>query len=120
MEIAALISLLLPVLTAGLQTAGVLPGNYSQLISTSIAPIITLVNTLIGQGTITDKELAALNAVSAEIEALKKANIATFTLNQANEINALEAAIAAAITAYQKSRVITDPSNLTPLQTNLG
>ncbi len=119
MDPVTIIMLLLPVLQAGLQTAGVLPSNYSSLITSSLGALAPLVKQLLGQTTITDKELAVLQAVKAEIDALKASNVATFTLNDANEINALDAAIFDAITAYQSSKVKTDPSNLTPLPTTL-
>jgi hypothetical protein len=119
MEIAALIQLLLPILTTALSATGIIPSNLTTLISTSASTLATLVSQLIsGNKTVTGSALIALQAVQSEIAALKAANVALFTLNEANEINALDSGITDAITAYQASQVKTDPSNLTPLPTS--
>jgi hypothetical protein len=119
MEIAALIQLLLPILTTGLGVAGVIPTNLLGLVGTSGATLATLIAQLVaGKKSVTAESLAALQAVQSEINALKTTG-AVFTLNQANEINALDSGLSDAVTAYQISLVTTDPSNLTPLPTTL-
>lgn len=117
MEISVLIQLLLPILTTGLSAAGVVPSNLLPFISSSASALANLISQLVsGKTTVGSASLAALQAVQAEVAALKAANILV-TLNQANEINALSSGFADAITAYQGSLVKTDPSNLTPLPT---
>lgn len=119
MEIAVLLQILLPVLTTALGATGVIPTNLLPLVGSSASALATFVAGLLsGTKTVNSVSLAALQAVKTEIAALKTANV-LFTLNQANEINALDSAITDAITAYQDSLVKTDPSNLTPLPTNL-
>lgn len=117
MEIAAIIQLLLPIITTGLGVAGVIPSNLTDLVKASAETVATLISQLVlGNKTVTEDVLAGLKAVLSEVDALKTAG-ALFTLNQANEINALDSGITDAITAYQASLVKTDPSNLTPLPT---
>lgn len=119
MEIAAIIQLLLPILTTGLGVAGVIPSNLTGIVGTSASTIATLISQLVsGNKTVTADTMAVLQAVTSEINALK-ASGTLFTLNQANEINALSAGISDAVMAYQASLVTTDPSNLTPLPTTL-
>lgn len=117
MEIAALIQMLLPTLTTALGVAGVIPSNLLPLVGSSATALGTLVSQLLGGNkTVSGVALAALQAVQTEINALKSSGV-LFTLNQANEINALDSGISDAITAYEASLVTTDPSNLTPLPT---
>jgi hypothetical protein len=119
LEIASIIQLLLPIITSGLGVAGVIPPSLTGLVGTSAATVATLISQLVsGNKTVTADALAGLQAVLSEIAALKTAGV-LFTLNQANEINALDSGISDAITAYQDSLVKTDPSNLTPLPTSL-
>lgn len=119
MGIATIIGLLLPILTNALGAEGVIPPNLLGLVGTSGTTLATLIAQLVaGKKNITADELAVLQAVMSEINALK-ASGTLFTLNEANEINALGSGISDAITAYEASLVTTDPSNLTPLPTNL-
>jgi hypothetical protein len=119
LEIAGLITLLLPILTSALGAAGVIPPNLNGLVGTSASTLATLISQLVsGKKTVTAEALVALQAVTSEINALKTSG-AVFTLNEANEINALDSGISDAINAYQASLVTTDPSNLTPLPTTL-
>jgi hypothetical protein len=119
MGIASIITLLLPILTSVLGAEGVIPSNLTGLAASSATTLATLVAQLIaGKKSVTAETQAALQAVLSEIAALK-ASGTLFTLNQANEINALDSGISDAITAYQASLVTTDPSNLTPLPTTL-
>lgn len=107
--------MLLPILTMGLGAAGVIPTNLLPLIGASGTAVGTLIaNLTSGKKTVDSVALAALQAVKSEIDALKTAGV-LFTLNQANEINALDAGMSDAITAYEASLVKTDPSNLTAL-----
>lgn len=117
MGIAGLLQLLLPILTTGL--GSIIPGNLQALVNASAAAIASLVAELLGgKQTASSVSLASLQALQTEINSLKTANI-LLTLNQANEINALDAGITDAITAYEASLATTDPSNLTPLPTAL-
>jgi hypothetical protein len=119
MGIVSIISLLLPILTSALGTEGVIPSNLIGIVGTSATTLATLIAQLVaGKGSVTAESLAALQAVQTEINALKTAG-AVFTLNQANEINALDSGISNAITAYENSLKTDDPSNLTPLPTTL-
>ena len=107
--------MLLPILTMGLGAAGVIPTNLLPLIGASGTAVGTLIaNLTSGKKTVDSVALAALQAVKSEIDALKTAGVLV-TLNQANEINALDAGMSDAITAYEASLVKTDPSNLTAL-----
>lgn len=119
MGIASIISLLLPILTNALGAEGVIPPNLLGLVGTSGTTLATLVAQLVaGKKSVTAEALAALQALQSEINALKTAG-AVFTLNEANEINALDSGLSDAITAYEDSLKETDPSNLTPLPTTL-
>jgi hypothetical protein len=119
LEIAAIIQLLLPIITTGLGVAGVIPPSLTGLVGSSASTLSTLITQLVsGKKTVTADALVALQAVLSEVAALKTAGV-LFTLNEANEINALSSGISDAITAYQASLETTDPSNLTPLPTNL-
>jgi hypothetical protein len=117
--IAALLQLLLPVLTSALGAEGVIPATLLPLVGSSAAAIGTLISQLLsGSTTVTGKALAALQSVQSEISALKSAGVLV-TLNQANEISALDTGISDSIRAYEASLTKTDPSNLTPLPTTL-
>ena len=119
MTIAALLSLLLPVLTSALGSSGVINPNLAELIAKIGSIIPTLITDLIaGRGSVSSEILAVLKAIQGEVDTLKQSNV-LLTLNQANEINALDAAITDAINAYNESLKTTDPSNLTPLPEKL-
>ena len=118
MGILSLISILLPVITNLLGTSGVVSPNLAALITKLAAAIPTLIEAIVSGKGVTVDIVAALQAVQTEVNALKTSTT-LFTLNQANEINALDAAISNAITSYTASTTTDDPSNLTPLPTAL-
>lgn len=119
MNISSILQFLLPLLSSSLTAEGLIPANLQGLVGASAAAIATLVSQLIGGNkTPSAIALAALQAVKTEIDALK-ASGTLFTLNQANEINAVDLGMSDAITAYENSLKVTDPSNLTPLPTEL-
>jgi precorrin isomerase len=116
--IVAIITTLLPILTNLLGTTGIISPTITALISKLAGAIPALVAGLIQGKTVTADILVILQGIQTEVNALKSSN-ALFTLNQANEINALDLAISNAITSYQASTTKTDPSNLTPLPETL-
>ena len=120
MGIATIIGLILPLLSQLLGSEGVISPNLAGLIGKLAGAIPSLVASLIsGKGSVTSEILAILQAIQQEVDALKTSGV-LLTLNQANEINALDAAITDAINAYNESLKTTDPSNLGPLPENLG
>lgn len=114
MGILTIISALLPSLISLLGTTGVIPANLSALIQKLAAAIPALIAGLIAGKTVTADILVSLQAIQAEVNVLKSSNT-LFTLNQANEINALDTGITNAINAYTASTKVDNPSNLTPL-----
>lgn len=118
MSIALILQLLLPTLLNLLGTEGVISPSLSSLVTKLASAIPTLIASLISGSGVTNDILAVLRAVQTEVNALK-ASSTLLTLNQANEINALDKGIADAIAAYQASTVATDPSTLMPLPETL-
>ena len=114
MGILSIITSLLPTLLNLLGTTGVIPSNLTALITSLAASIPVLIGELISGKSATTDVLAVLKAIQSEVNALKASNT-LFTLNQANEINALDAGVVNAINSYQGATVTTDPSTLTPL-----
>lgn len=114
MGIVSLISLLVPILLNLLGTEGVINPSLEALITKLASAIPTLIASLISGKGATADVLAVLQAIQAEVAALKSSNT-LFTLNQANEINALDTGISDAIKAYTNATTKDDPSNLTPL-----
>lgn len=118
MGILTIITALLPILTNLLGTEGVISPNLEALITKLAGAIPTLIASLITGKSATSDVLAVLQAIQTEVNALKSSNT-LFTLNQANEINALDTAITNAITSYTASTTTDNPSNLTPLPETL-
>jgi len=114
MSVFMLVQTMLPLLTNLLGTTGVISPNLSGLIGKLSASVPTLVSALTSGGGVTAEVMAVLQAVQAEIFALK-GNNALLTQNQQNEIATLEKAITDALKAFNAARVTDDPSNLTPL-----
>lgn len=118
MGILSIITGLLPLLVNLLTSDGIISKSLSSLIINLSTAIPALVAGLLNGGGVTNDIIVVLQAIQAEVNALKTSS-AVFTLNQANEINALDTAITAAIKAYNTAKVTDDPSNLTPLPTTL-
>src|SRR5882762_9582929 len=105
MGIAALLQILLPLLTSVLSSEGVIPDSLKNLITSLGMAIPTLITGLIS-GSPSDKILSALQAIQTEVNALKSSGT-LFTLNQANIINAIDNGISDAIVAYENSLKVT-------------
>lgn len=114
MGILAIINLLAPILLNLLGTSGVINPSLSALITKLTSGITTLVAALIGGGGATADVEAVLQAIQVEVNTLKTST-QLFTLNEANEINALDTALSNALAAYTASTKVDDPSDLTPL-----
>lgn len=114
MAIVTLISTLLPILLSLLGTEGIISPSLSGLITQLAAAIPALITGLINGKSATAEIVTVLQAIQSEVNALKTGST-LFTLNQANEINALDSAITNALNAYTASTTTDDPSNLTPL-----
>lgn len=118
MGILTLITTLVPVLLTLLGSEGVISPSLTSLVTKLSAVIASLVADLVNGGTVTSDTLAILKAINTEVDNLKSSG-AVFTLNTGNIINALDLAIADALTAFNNSKLIDDPSNLVPLPENL-
>ncbi len=118
MGILAIVQLLLPVLTGLLSSEGVVAPGLANLITQLASAIPTLVASLISGKGVTSDVIAVLTAIQSEVTTLKNSTT-VMTIAQANLITAFDKAITDALNAYQNSKVTDDPSNLTPLPTNL-
>lgn len=100
-----------------LQSFGVISPAIANLISQLEGVIPGLVAKLTAGGTPTDDELALLQAFQAEIVALQQ----NTTLNPQDLAiaAALNSALTDALAAYQEAVLKDDPSDLTPLPTDL-
>jgi len=97
---------------------GVISSSLSGLITQLASAIPGLVASLLSGKGVTNDIIAILTAIQAEVQTLKKNN-SLLTLNEANEITALDDALSDALTAYKESQVTTAPSTLTPLPETL-
>lgn len=114
MAIVSLIATLLPILLSLLGTEGVISPTLSALITQLAGAIPALIAGLVTGKSVTADIVTVLQAIQTEVNTLKTGS-SLFTLNQANEINALDSAITNALNAYTASTTTDNPSNLTPL-----
>ena len=118
MGIVAIINMLLPVLANLLGSTGATNPALTNLISQLGAGITTLIANLIAGKSATSDITAVLQAIQAEVNALK-AGTSLFTLNEANCINALDKAVQDALTSYTAAQATDNPALLTPLTETL-
>jgi hypothetical protein len=119
MGVLTIITLLLPTLTNLLGSTGIISPSLASLIGKVSSAIPTLVASLISGKSASSDIVAVLEAIKTEVDALKTSTTALLTLNQWNEITALDVALTSSIASYKNAVVIDDPSNLTELPTVL-
>lgn len=119
MSLITLLPILVNLLLTLLSSLGVaVPGSLTPLITQLAGAIPGLIAALLsGQGPTADV-LAILQAIQSEIDALKTSGVA-LPVNVANEIEATDRGVAAAIDAYHNATLVCDPSTLTPLPETL-